>query len=146
MKATWFVVILIAASLGGCAGGGGVENPNLLAPKLVIQPRPDGSLTVFVHGAFREQVYDWIRVSVDNTTASNRSFVFSSEEIVQASGFFVEVETHLGLQSYVMRARVDTDAAGERLLVSFLEADDWADVRPYTLPFEYVLDRPKVVA
>lgn len=137
-------MLFVAASLGGCAGGGGGENPNFLAPKLVVQIRQDGDLSVFVHGAFREQVYDWIRVAVDNVTVSNRSNSFSSEEQVNSSGFFVDVEAHAGSQIYVTQARVDADPADDRLLVSFVEADGWSEVRSYKFPFEHVVDRPKV--
>src|SRR5688572_30547338 len=91
VKAGGLVALLVA--LAGCAGpDGGSANPNLLAPKVVVGARPDGNVTVFVHGAFREQLYEWVLVRVDNATLSNLSWAFSSEERVDRPGFFLEVE------------------------------------------------------
>ena len=64
-----FAAMFVAALVSGCAGGT-PGNPNLLAPKLVVQPRPDGNVTLFVHGAFREQSYDWLKLSVDNLSVA----------------------------------------------------------------------------
>lgn len=141
VKAGLLLVLLVA--LAGCAGTQGGANPNLLAPKVVVGSRPDGNVTVFVHGAFREHLYAWVEVRADNATISNRSWVFSSEERVDRSGFFLEVEVGTEESLYRSRARVDVDAADERARVAFLDAEGWSDPRASRLPFEYIVDRPR---
>lgn len=146
MSARAVALLLLAGALSGCAGGeGGGANPNLLAPKLVVQQRPDGNVTVFAHGAFREQLYEWIAVSVDNASRVNRSWSYSVEEVVNASGFFVEVEAGTPESRYEVRARIDLNETAERVRVSFLEDEAWAEPRVYGLPFEHILDRPREV-
>ncbi|HWH09413.1 MAG TPA: hypothetical protein VNX21_09445 [Candidatus Thermoplasmatota archaeon] len=142
MKAGLLVALLVA--LAGCTGPeGGSPNPNLLAPKVVVGARPDGNATLFVHGAFREHLYEWILVRVDNATLSNRTWTFSSEERVDRAGFFLEVEVGTADSLYRSRARVDLNATDERVRVAFLDDDGWNDARAYNLPFEHVADRPR---
>lgn len=137
-------LVAIAITLSGCfAGNGG--NPNLGAPKLVVQPRTDGNVTVFVHGAFREQLYDWISLSVDNESAENRTQAFSLERVVESDGFFVDARALLNDQLYEAKARLDVNWTAERLLVATLDLDgEWREPRSFSLPYEHVLDRPKV--
>jgi hypothetical protein len=146
MRGGAILIVLLASALAGCVGGGGGGNPNLLAPKLVVAPRADGNVTLFLHGAFREQSYDWMSISVDNATIANRSRVFSSELDVARSGFFVDVQAQTGTLRYESRARIDVDLPEERVRVSFLQDDEWGDARVFGLPYEHVLDRPKVVS
>lgn len=144
MMARWVLASLLLAGLGGCTTSGGGTNPNLLAPKLVVQPRHDGNVTLFVHGAFRDESYDWLRVSVDNVTVLNRTSAFSAEEDIASRGFFVDVTAVAGLQLYQTRARVDVNDTAERVRVSFLQEDGWTDAKSFGFPFEHILDRPKV--
>lgn len=147
MKVGVLTAILLAGGLAGCAGqDGGGANPNLLAPKVVVQARPDGNVTVFVHGAFREQLYEWVLVRVDNATLSNRTWAFSSEERVDRTGFFLEVEAGTVDALYRSRARIDVDPDQDRVRVSFLDVEGWQNPRQYGLPFEHIVDRPREVA
>ena len=144
MSARAVALILLAGAFAGCAGGdGGGANPNLLAPKLVVQQRPDGNVTVFAHGAFREELYDWIALAVDNASVVNRTWAYSVEETVASTGFFVEVEAGTVDARYEVRARLDVNETSERVKVSFLEDDEWAEPRVFGLPFEHILDRPR---
>lgn len=147
MKPGWVVALLVVGALGGCAAGGGnPQNPNLLAPKLVVHPRADGGAILYVHGAFREQVYDWIRVAIDNETVDNRSTVFSFETVVPTQAFFLDVEAGAGESVYRARARLDLDVENDRVLVATLEDDGWSDARASSLPYEDILDRVRVSA
>ena len=138
------LLLALLVALAGCVGTqGGSPNPNLLAPKVVVGARPDGNVTIFVHGAFRENLYQWLEVRVDNATLSNRSWVFSSEERVDRPGFFLEVEAGTGDALYRSRARVDLDALEDRARVTFLEEAGWDDPRAFSLPFEHIVDRPR---
>jgi len=139
-----FAALVLSALVSGCAGAGTGGNPNLLAPKLVVQPRDDGNVTLFVHGAFRDVIYDWISLSVDNATLANRTQVFSIEEAVPAQGFFVSVRAGENGQLYEARARLDMNATADRLLVATLDDAGWHDARTQSLPYELVLDRPQV--
>ena len=142
VKVALLLVLLVA--LAGCTGTqGGSPNPNLLAPKVVVGARPDANVTVFVHGAFREHLYAWVHVRVDNETLSNRTWVFSSEEQVDRTGFFLEVEVGTDDALYRSRARVDIDAPEDRARVAFLEESGWEDARAVSLPFEHIADRPR---
>jgi hypothetical protein len=134
--------LLLALLVGGCTSGGGGRNPNLLAPKVVVDPRPDGNVTLFVHGAFRDQVYDWVSLSVDNATRANRTGAYSLEERVPAPGFFLDVQAAVGAQSYEARGRVDVLPSGDRVRVALLDKNGWGDPKSYGAPYELVLDHP----
>jgi hypothetical protein len=140
------LVVVVASALGGCAawGGPGAQNPNLLAPKLVVQPRADGNFTLFVHGAFREQVYDWIAIGLDNVSLANESQAFSVETRAPGPGFFLNVDAQVGAVLYETKARLDLNATDKKLHIAFVDADGWSDPRPYSVPFEHILDRPQV--
>lgn len=141
MKAGWLIPLLVAASFAGCTAGE-APNPHLLSPKVVLQARPDGNLTVYVHSAFGERAYDWLSLRVDNVTVANRTDAFSLEETVPGDSHFLEVTTGTSTQVYVMRARVDVEPDGERAQVSFLDDEGaWSDAKPFTLPFEHILER-----
>ena len=136
--------VAVAIALSGCLAGSG-GNPNLLAPKLVVQPRGDGNVTIFVHGAFREQLYDWISLGVDNQSVENLTQAFSLERVVDSDGFFVDVRAFTNDQLYEAKARLDVNWTAERVLVATLGLDgEWRDARPFSLPYEHVLDRPRV--
>lgn len=139
-------MVLVAAGFSGCAGGEiSGQNPNQLAPKFMLQQRPDGNVTVFVHGAFRDLLYEWIAIRVNNATVVNRTWSFSTEQRVDATGFFLEVEAEAEDVLYRARARIDVNETDERVRVSVLDEEaGWDDPRPYGLPFTHVLDRPKV--
>lgn len=135
------MVIVAFAALAGCTGNE-PANPNLAAPKVLVQPRPDGQVTLFVHSAFGERSYEWLHVAVDNVTLVNRTYGFSVEETVAPAGFFLAVSAQAGQQLYETRARIDLDVAEERAVVSFQEADGkWSEPRPYSLPFGTILER-----
>lgn len=138
------LAILGVVLLSGCTLGGGAGNPNLAAPKLVVGVRSDGNATIFVHGAFREQVYDWIEVAVNNETLTNRTEAYSAEATLAAIGFFLDVKAGAGSRVYQGRARLDIAAAEERVRVATNTADGWSDARTTTLPYELILDRPEV--
>lgn len=134
------LALLAGAALAGCAGGD-AANPNLAAPKLVVAARPDGNLTLFVHGAFGDRLYEWIHVRVDNATLVNRTAAFSAEES-RAAGFYLEASAQVSQEVYVLRARIDHDPAQERAIVSLVSMDaEWADAETFGLPFERLLER-----
>lgn len=135
---------LALTALALCAGclAGEPVNPNIAAPKLLVQPREDGNVTLFVHSAFGERAYDWIALSIDNASVANRTDAFSLEEQVASLGFYAEVEAGANDQVYLARVRVDVVPEDERALVSFLdEQGKWSDPRPYALPFGTILER-----
>jgi hypothetical protein len=138
------VTIVLAAIVSGCVGGT-PGNPNLAAPKLIVESRADGNVTVFVHGAFREQSYAWLSLALDNHTITNRTNAFSIEEVVPGPGFFLDLTALAGVQ-YEMRARVDLNQTGERVRVSLLDANGWTEAKVYGVPYEHLLDHVKVTS
>src|SRR5205823_540389 len=105
-----------------------------------------GNVTLFAHGAFREQSYEWLNLTLDNRSSLNRTSAFSLEQTVQGLGFFLDLTALAGTQPYEARARVDLDPAGERVRVSLLDADGWSDPKVYGVPYEHLLDHVKVVS
>lgn len=142
MKASLVVVLLATAAASGCAEGG-PANPNLAAPKLVLQARADGSVTVFIHSTFGERLYEWISLAADNVTIDNRTGVFSLEESIAQPGFFVEATAGTPREMYTLRARFDVDAKEEQVLVAFHDdKGEWSkEPEAFDLPFERVLNR-----
>lgn len=134
-------MLLVCASLAGCTGAQ-TGNPNLAAPKLVLEMRPDGDVALFVHSAFDERLYDWIAVEVDNVTLVNRTAAFSVEETLPNGSFFVRASAQAGSDLYEIRLAVEMDPAEERALVSFLSMEgDWSNPQSFSLPFQRVLNR-----
>jgi hypothetical protein len=146
VKASVVLAVGLLAGVAGCASTTTGQNPNLLAPKLVVQPRPDGNVTLYVHGAFRDQTYEWLSLAVDNRTPTNRTQAFSIEENVAGPGFFVSATAEAGGELYQTQARIDVNATSERVHVAFLDPDGWTEPKAYSYPFEHVLDRPRVVS
>lgn len=143
MNAGWLVAGLVCILMAGCTSEGGTTNPNLLAPKLVLDQREEGNVTVFVHSAFGERAYDWIRVSVDNRTLVNRTEAFSIEEDLGAAGIHLTIEAGVADQRYALQVRIDEANADGKLRVSVLDIadDEWADPRTTGLPYERILER-----
>lgn len=141
MKAGWTAVLVLAAALAGCAGE--AANPNLAAPKAVLHLWPDGNVSLYVHSAFGERSYEWIRVSVDNQTLVNRTDAYSWEGVMPGHGFYLEVEARNGTALYELRARVDVDAGDGDALVATLDPDgEWSEPRKLSRPpFELFLQR-----
>lgn len=145
MRAGAWLVVLLAGTIAGCAGtDGATPNPNFLSPKLVVHQRPDGNATVLVHGAFREHLYDWISIRVDNGTVANHTWVLSAERMVPSSGFFLEAQAQAGEVFYQAQVRVDLNATAEKARLSLLDAEGWQEPRTTGLPAEHIMDRPKV--
>lgn len=147
MKAVVPASLLLGMVLAGCADD--PANPNLLAPKVLVQPRPDGNVTVYVHSAFGEHDYDWLSLSLDNHTLANRTAAFSLEEQVRGEGFFLHVQASAAGETFEVRARVDLDLARDKARVALLDPDgEWNEPRAYNLPFEAILGRvrPEVSA
>jgi hypothetical protein len=141
MKAGWIGVLLLSAGLAGCAGGE-TGNPNLAAPKLVLESRPDGRVEVFVHGAFSERLYDWVALAVDNATVENRTIAFSLERTLDATGFYLDASAGTPREMYVFRGRLDVHPIEERVSVSFHTLEgEWSDPESFSLPFERLLTR-----
>lgn len=140
MKAAWIVALLATVALAGC--GAQPANPSLAAPKLVVAARPDGNATVFVHSAFGERSYEWIALSIDNQSLTNRTSAFSIEASL-ATGFYLDVAAEAGEDVYVLRARIDVFEAEERASVSLVDSEGkWPDEpESFGLPFEHLLDR-----
>lgn len=138
LRAVCVLALAAAAGLAGCASG----NPNALAPKLVVDLRPEGGLTVFIHSAFGEHAYDSLSVRLDNATTRQRVSSFSLEESFPSEGFYLEVEASLEGETYAVRGRVDLGPDREHVQVAFVDAEDqWSDAREFSLPFERILER-----
>lgn len=141
MKARLALALLLAAAAAGCTGDE-AANPNLAAPKLVLTARADGNITVFIHGAFGDRIYDWISLRADNMTISDRTQAFSLEETVPRPGFYFEAAASTARDAYELRGRVDVDFAKDEARVSFVQPDgDWGNEQGFGLPFERVLVR-----
>jgi len=141
MKVGFVVALLAATAASGCTGGE-TTNPNLAAPKLVLQARSDGAIIVFVHSAFGERLYEWISLRADNETVNNRTESFSLEEVVDRSGFYLDAKAATAREVYSLRGRVDVDLATARAAVAFHDDDgDWDAPQNFALPFERVLTR-----
>lgn len=141
MKAGWLVTLLAGVALAGCTGEE-PANPNLAAPKLVLQARPDGNVTLFIHGAFGDRLYDWMALSIDNESLASRTIAFSIEETIASPGFYFEAAAGTARETYELRGRADVDAREEEVDVAFLGADgEWSDEQTFGLPFERVLVR-----
>lgn len=141
------LLLLLPALAAGCTAG--EVNPNLLAPKVVVDVLPSGDVAVFVHSAFGERRYDSIVVHIDNATAAERAHAFSLEERVNQSRFFLDVQVVSG--ESVFRFQGDFDLEGveekERVDVAILDPQGgWTEPRTYSLPFVQILDRPAVTA
>lgn len=141
MHAGRLVALVAAAALAGCAVGQ-PANPNLAAPKLLVQARPDGNVTLFVHSAFGERAYEWLALRIDNGTTVNRTQSFSLEEQTGARGFYVEVAGGTIEQLYESRVRIDIVPDGERAMVAVLDAEgEWTEPRRYDMPYSVILER-----
>ena len=142
VKVVSLATVLLGGMLAGCTLDGTPTNPNLLAPKVILQAWPDGNLTVYVHSAFGEHDYDWLALAIDNETVANRTDAYSLEERVPTTSFFLTVRAGAADQVYELQARVDVDDERERARVAFLDAGgEWADPRTFSLPVERILDR-----
>ena len=136
------LAIVLAGVVSGCASGGAPGNPNLVAPKTILAARGDGNATLCVHSAFGDHQYDWIAVAIDNVTVENRTDVFSFEANVPAPHYYLEITAGSAQQQYHLRARVDLAAKGDKALIAIeSEKGDWADARPFALPWEHIMDR-----
>lgn len=135
-------LLLATAATAGCAEGG-PANPNLAAPKLVLQTREDGTLIVFIHSAFGERIYEWISLAADNTTINNRTAAFSLEQAMSATGFYLNATAGTPREMYTLRARLDVDLKEEEVLVAFHDDEGvWSkEPEAFGLPFERVLNR-----
>lgn len=133
------LALVVAALSAGCAEE---ANPHLLAPKLVIHALEDGNVTLYVHGAFQDRLYDRLALSIDNETVESREGSFSLERRVAATGFFAEVAAWTGAQEYRARVRVDVDPPEARARVAALDGDGlWSDPETFALPYGRVLER-----
>lgn len=141
MRGSWVALIVAAAALAGCAGGE-PANPNLAAPKLVMQTLTGGEAVIFVHAAFGERMYDWIVLLIDNETLTNRTAAFSLEETVPTGSFFFEAEAGTPRERYALRGHAMVDPVDERVRVAFVNEDGaWSDAQNFGLPFERVMTR-----
>lgn len=142
MKVASLAPLVLGAVLAGCTLGGDSANPNLLAPKILLDAPRDGNATVYVHSAFGEHDYEWLTLQADNVTLANRTGAFSLEERVPSGGFYLSVRVGASGQVYEMRGRVDLDPARQKVHVAFHDgAGAWDEPRTFSLPFERLLDR-----
>ena len=139
-----YAAVVLAALVSGCAGGT-AGNPNLAAPKLIVDARPGGNVTLFVHGAFRDQSYQWLNLTIDNRTSANRTDAFSLEETVPGPGFFVDLTALAGVQPYELRARIDLNQTGERVRFATLDQGGWSEPKVYAVPYEHLLDHVRSI-
>lgn len=140
MKVGLLTALLLSAALAGCTAG--TANPHLLAPKLVIHPQEDGNVTLYVHSAFGERVYDELSLAVENVTVATRADAFSLETSVASPGFFVEVAAVRDDEWYHLRARIDVDVEEPRIRVVALdEKGMWQEPQTFALPYERIIER-----
>lgn len=131
---------MLTALAAGCTAG--TTNPHLLAPKLVIFPQQDGNVTLYVHAAFGERMYESMELAVDNSTIATRADAFSLETKVASDAFFVEVTTRSIDETYHLQARVDVDRPTARVrFVPQQETGEWGAPDTYSLPYERIIER-----
>lgn len=146
MKAPWpglllALVLVGAGPLAGCTRAENV-NPNLLAPKLVLDVTLHGDPLVYVHSAFTERAYDRIELSLDNASRRTAQYAYSLEERLNVTGAFLEVNVRSGESRFKFRGTFDIGPDSERVRVTVLdEKGEWADPRTFHLPFERILER-----
>lgn len=134
-------LLVVVAGLAGCTRAEPV-NPNLLAPKLILDVAQDGDLIAFVHSAFGERTYDRIELSFDNETLRVVEHAYSLEERLNSTRGFLHVAAASGDSTFAFRGVVALDDENDRFVVSALGTDgEWAGKRPYSAPFERILER-----
>lgn len=146
MRLASLALLMAVPLLAGCATDGEPANPNLLAPKVVVDALPDGSLTIFVHSAFGERRYDRLEILVDNASESVRTASFSIEHRVNRTPAFLEVRAASGEETFRFQGLVALPPVrDERIEVAFVsEEGEWSEAREYGLPFERILERPEL--
>lgn len=146
-RAVLLPLLLLAGGAAGCVGNGEPANPNLLAPKVVLDGLEDGSYTVFVHSAIGERRYDSLVLLVDNETVVERYDVFSLEHRIEVLPAFVDVRAVSGTTQFSFRASLLPDPEENGVGIALVSATgEWSEPRRYSLPFERFLERPPVEA
>lgn len=137
MKAGWLAVVVAAAALGGCTDN---ANPGLAAPKLVLAPRQDGGIEIFIHAAFGERLYERLTLAIDNESLANDVDVFSVERTLPKTTFYFDATAQTARETYGVRGHATLEPQGEQFEVA-LHADDgtWTDPEDYNAPFERVM-------
>lgn len=133
--------LIVAAALAGCTRAEPV-NPNLLAPKMVLNVDDAAQPVIFVHSAFGERVYDRIEVAINNSTLRTVEERYSLEQNLDLTNSFLEVRASHGESEYAFRGDVSLEDDGERLQVVELRPNgEWSEPRSYNLPYATILDR-----
>lgn len=140
MKAPIAVLLVAAAALAGCFEPA-AQSP-LYTPKVVLDLMDDDRLQVFVHSQFGERAYDRLVLRVDNETVAAENHTHALVTKLDATGFFLEVEAVADEESvFTFDARIDLSRDKERLEVTRLGEDGWADTRSFGIPYEDFLKR-----
>lgn len=143
MPAARLALLMLLPLMAGCASGGEPSNPNLVAPKVVVDALPNGNWTVFVHSSFGERRYESIEVRIDNETVSARTQAFSVEHDIETAPFFLEVRVVASASTYQYRALVapaGEESTGAELVTVSLDGK-WGDARRVGLPYQEILER-----
>lgn len=136
MKASWVALLLAGVALAGCNDA----NPSLAAPKLVLAPREDGKVEVFIHAAFGERLYERLRFRVDNMTVADEIGVFSVERTLDNTSFYFEAIAETARETYQLRGRASLQPEDDQFRIAFHAQDDgWTDPQDFGTPFERVM-------
>lgn len=143
MKAGWLAVLVAAVALAGCTDN---ANPGLAAPKLVLAPRQDGGIEIFIHAAFGERLYDRLTLVIDNESLASDAEVFSVERTLSKTSFYFDATAQTPRETYGVRGQAALQPQEDQFEIAF-HADDgtWTDPEDYNAPFERVMSVREVV-
>ncbi|HVL47451.1 MAG TPA: hypothetical protein VM889_02740 [Candidatus Thermoplasmatota archaeon] len=146
-RITWLLLVATVAPLAGCAEAP-VTNPNLHAPKLVLDRTVDNMTELYIHSAFGERAYDQITIALDNETLGQRSFGYSLDLTTPATRFFLTATVRSGESRFAWNGMVDLDVDRDRVSIApWLEKKNVTEEpRTFALPFEMILDKARVTS
>ncbi|MHB8605501.1 MAG: hypothetical protein ACYDCK_09625 [Thermoplasmatota archaeon] len=141
LGALMLATLAASGCVGGSSTGGGPLNPNLLAPKLIVDRGADGRTEIYVHSAFGDSSYDAITYAFDNETLRTTNGSYSLDAKTNATGFYLTVAARSGAVRFTFAGRIDLESGLDKARVT-----DWSSGIPsapktFNLPYERILDR-----
>lgn len=136
------VLAALAGALSGCTQAP-ATNPNLLAPKLVIDYTVDGRTELYMHSAFGERAYDNLTVTLDNVTLARRTFGFSLDVTTERTAFFLSAYARAGASRFSWQGQVVLSPVNDTLAVVPWAEDGPLGERTGGLPYEILLENAR---